>query len=75
MNSAERRFHVLVCDGDASAEVEALLARLGTPEEAGLHRYFFVTRANQTVVMARDADAAIVRELRVAGGWESPEEA
>jgi hypothetical protein len=65
-------FHVLTRQGDATHEVDFALRDLGTsPEEAGLHRYFFVTRANQTVVMARAAHVPIAHALRERG-WDEP---
>lgn len=67
-------YHVLTCHGDALREVEDALRSIGTPEEAGLFRHFFVTRANQTVVMATGEDAPIAKALRGRAGWREPRE-
>ena len=72
MTDGGEQRHVLIRSGDASGEVRAAVERHGSAEAAGLHRYFFVTRANQTVVMATGPDAPIVEELRASGGWETP---
>ena len=68
--------HVLTRQGDGLAEVDAALGRLA---ERGMDRAaacfekaFFVTRANQTVVMVRDRDAPLAAELRALGGWAEP---
>lgn len=63
---------VLLKRGDASAEVEAALKRLGGPGPAGLHRYFHVVQARQTVVMLTHADAPIADALLARGGWTRP---
>jgi hypothetical protein len=65
-------YHVLTKAGDASSEVEAAVREIGGAEAAGLHRHFFVTRANQTVVLALSSDSRIVRLLRGARGWLEP---
>lgn len=70
--SASQTYHVLVCDGDCLGEVDEALKSIGSPGEAGLHRHFFVTRANQTVVMTTDADAPLARALRDRPGWREP---
>jgi hypothetical protein len=64
--------HVLVRSGDASAEVERALRNLGSPERAGLHRYFYVSRADQTVVMTLAPDAPLAVRLRGEAGWTEP---
>lgn len=68
--------HVMVRRGDASAEVEAVLKALrdagGTPEAAGFVRYFYVTRADQTVVMVASKESPIAAELRGKKGWSEP---
>lgn len=69
---SEPEYLVLIRAGDATAEVESALRGLGmSREEAGLHRLLFVTRANQTVVMARDAEAPIAA-LLLDRGWAAP---
>ena len=64
--------------GDASAEVEAILKTLRdrgeSPEAAGFVRYFFVTQAEQTVVMVTGADVPFAAELRSRRGWSVPAE-
>ena len=66
--------HVMTRRGNALPDIERELARLGSPETAGLHRHFFVSRANQTVVMATRADAPIAVALRALPGWDEPSE-
>lgn len=67
-------FHVLTKKGNAEAEIDQTLRELGSPDHAGLHRYFFVSRANQTVVMAASGDSPIARALRSRSGWLEPGE-
>ncbi len=67
-------YHVLTRRGDALSDIEREVARLGSREAAGLHRYFYVSRANQTVVMATHADAPIARALRAHPAWDEPSE-
>ena len=64
--------HVLTKVGDASAEVEAALREIGGAEAAGLHRHLYVTRANQTVVIAAGPESQIVKVLRRWPGWLEP---
>lgn len=68
--------HVLVRRGDASAEVEGVLKEIraagGTPEAAGFLRYFFVTRAEQTVVMTASRESPLAAALRGRKGWSEP---
>ena len=66
---------VFVKRGDALAEVEAVLRELGVrPEEGGLHRSFFVTKADQTVVTTTTEGAPLARALRSRPGWTEPRE-
>ena len=67
--------HVLTKVGDASAEVEAALRALGGAETAGLHQHLYVTRANQTVVIATGPESSIVKVLRRGPGWIEPSDA
>lgn len=64
--------------GDAAAEVESLLTAMRdrgeAPEQAGFLRYFFVTQAEQTVVMVARPDAPFAAELRGRKGWSAPAE-
>lgn len=68
--------HVFTRRGDASAEVEGLLREFraggGTPEEAGFVRYFYVTRAEQTVVLVASREAPFAVRLRALAGWQEP---
>jgi hypothetical protein len=66
-------YHVLIKVGDATREVEDAVREAGSAEAAGLHRHFFVSRADQTVVMATGDDAPIVRRLRSGRGWAEPD--
>ena len=68
---AEFEYHVLTRDGDATMDVEAALR--GMPDgKGGLHRYFYVSRANQTVVMTMSASSPIADALRRRDGWREP---
>ena len=67
-------YHVLTADGDRTGEVDELIRQLGTTEQAGLHRHFFVTRANQTVVMTLREDSPLAAALRRRPGWQEPRE-
>lgn len=69
---AEPTYHVMIRKGDASAEVEAATREVGGAASAGLHRHYYVSRADQTVVLATSADAPISRLLRERGGWMEP---
>lgn len=65
-------FHVFTKRGDACGEIEAALRELGMDAPAaGLHRYFFVTRVNQTVALTGDARVPIAALLRDRG-WAEP---
>jgi hypothetical protein len=69
---SDAEYLVLVRQGDVTREVTSALRDLGmTAEAAGLHRALFVTRANQTVVMAKDANVPIAAAL-LARGWSAP---
>lgn len=67
-----REYHVLTRKGDALADVDRALRDLGSAKSAGLHRSFFVSRANQTVVMAISGDSPIANALRAQKGWLEP---
>ena len=73
---SETLYHVLTRVGDGTAEVEAALGRLEargvSREAAGYHKHFYVTRADQTVLMVTAADAALAAELRGKPGWREP---
>ena len=73
---SETVYHVLTRSGDGTAEVDAALARLETRgisgEAAGYHKHFFVTRADQTVLMVSEPDAPLAAELRGKPGWREP---
>ena len=66
-------FPVFVKRGDALAEVDASLALLGGAVAAGLHRMFYVERADQTVVMVTARDVPLADALR-GRGWAEPRE-
>lgn len=66
-------YHVFTKRGDARPEVDALLKELGfTAEDAGLHKYIFVTQVHQTAVMLAGADVPLARALRGRKGWSEP---
>lgn len=66
---------VFIKRGDARGEVDRLLAELGaTPAEAGFHKYLFVTKADQTVVMVASRSSPIAGALRGRAGWVEPME-
>jgi hypothetical protein len=72
LSMSDQDYFVLIRRGDATAEVESALRQSGlSAERAGVHRMLFVTRAHQTVVMARDARAPIVA-LLLERGWTAP---
>lgn len=65
-------YHVLVRKGDGTAEVAELIREIGSEAKAGLHRCFYVTRAQQTVVMVTEPDAELARRLAGRKGWSAP---
>ncbi|MBB4636723.1 hypothetical protein [Longimicrobium terrae] len=69
-------FHVMIKPGDALAEVDraldALKARGVSREDAGFHKYMFVTQAKQTVLMVTTRQAPLAAELRGRPGWSEP---
>jgi hypothetical protein len=66
-------YHVFVRRGDARAEVDGVLRELElTPEQGGLHKYLFVTKADQTVVMLASPQAPLAGALRGRRGWAEP---
>jgi hypothetical protein len=67
-----REYHVLTKPGDASREVEDAVRQIGSEEQAGVHRHFYVARANQTVVMTIDAASPLASRLRQERGWSEP---
>jgi hypothetical protein len=72
MNTNTLGYHILTKIGDATREVAEAVSELGSPELAGLHRHFYVARANQTVVMTAGAEAPIAELLRGRKGWREP---
>ena len=70
--------HVLTRTGDGLADVESALARLAARgidrTEAGFQKAFFVTRADQTVVLDGSAADALAVGITVEpdGGSEKP---
>ena len=68
-------FPVFVAGGDARAEIDRLLRELApTPEAAGFRKYFYVAKADQTVVMALGRDTPLALALRGRKGWAEPME-
>lgn len=68
-------YHVMIKPGDALKEVdralEALRARGVSREDAGFHKYMYVTQARQTVLMLTTRDAPLAADLR-GRGWMEP---
>jgi hypothetical protein len=68
-------FPVFIARGDARAEVDRLLKELApNPEAAGFRKYFYVQKADQTVVMALGRDTPLALALRGRRGWTEPSE-
>ena len=68
-------YAVFIARGDARVEVDRLVSEIGpTPAAAGLHKYFYVARADQTVVMAKGRDGPLAAALRARHGWTEPVE-
>jgi hypothetical protein len=69
-------YHVFTKTGDARAEADGLVARLGaaTPADAGFHKSIYVMRADQTVVFLTGRDTALAAALRGRTGWQEPEQ-
>jgi len=66
---------VFVRRGDARSEIDRLVAELGTaPEAAGLHKYIYAAKADQTVVMVASRSAPLAGALRGRAGWIEPVE-
>ena len=58
-------YPVFIARGDARPEVDRLARSLApSPAAAGLHKCFYVARADQTVVMATGRDAPLAAALR-----------
>jgi hypothetical protein len=74
MSAAE--YPVFIKRGDARAEVDQLLAELRAAhgDDTGFHKYLFVTRAEQTVVMLTDREGPLAEALRGRRGWSEPGE-
>ena len=64
-------YHVLTKDGDGTVEVAEVLRRIDDGK-GGLYRYFYVSRANQTVVMTENSSSPLAELLRSRGGWREP---
>ena len=68
-------YPVFIARGDARAEVDRLVASIApTPAAAGFHKYFYVAKADQTVVMATGRDAPLAAALRARREWTEPVE-
>lgn len=64
--------------GDVLTEVEQLAATLnpgaGDPASIGLHKVFYVTRVDTTVVMVTARETPLAEALRKQAGWKEPKE-
>ena len=68
-------YPVFVARGDSRAEVDRLLKELApSPHTAGFHKYFYVAKADQTVVMTLGRETPLALALRGRGGWIEPTE-
>ena len=66
-------FPVFIARGDARAEVDRLVRPLApTPAAAGLHKYFYVAKADQTGVMSTGRDTPLAPALRQRREWSEP---
>ena len=69
-------YHVFTKQGDATPEVEAVLASLKTQgigkDACGMYKCMYVTRAGQTVLMTETRDTPLAREMRGRPGWMEP---
>jgi hypothetical protein len=66
-------FPVFVRRGDASQEIEQLVREAGgTRERAGLQKYFYVAKANQTVAILISRQCPLAVMLRGRAGWTEP---
>ena len=66
---------VFIARGDARAEVARLLKTLApSPAAAGFHKYFYVAKADQTVVMATGRETPLAAALRARPEWSEPVE-
>jgi hypothetical protein len=68
-------YPVFIARGDALAEVDRLVRSLApTPADAGLHKCFYVAKADQTVVMSTGRDTPLAAALRARREWSEPVE-
>ena len=66
---------VFIKRGDARAEVDGIMTRLGsTPDHLGFRKYMYVAKADQTVVMVADRQSPLAGVLRAEPGWTEPVE-
>ena len=70
----DHAFPVFIHRGDARPEIDGLVAQLGGEKPAGFRKYFFVAKADQTVVMTSWRTAPLAEALRQRGGWTEPVE-
>lgn len=61
---------VFVRPGDGRGEVDRLVREAG--EGSGFEKYFYVARADQTVVMVAGRDVPLAVLLRARPGWTEP---
>lgn len=66
---------IFIRRGDARIEVDRLIAELGvSPADAGLHKYLYVAKADQTVVMVVGRSSPLANALRGRPDWSEPME-
>ncbi len=73
---SQPEYPVFIKRGDARPEVDRLLAELkrthGSAGHAGFHKYLYVSKAGQTVVMVTGRDTPLPAALRGRVGWQEP---
>jgi hypothetical protein len=68
--------YIFTRQGDATAEVDEIARRLrgelGSDAASGFVKFFYVTKADSTVVFLAGPDAPFAAELRARRGWMEP---